>query len=227
MCGYARKYHAEGVLNTDWGDCGHINQPDFSLPGMIYGAVFSWGDDTDNFEELNEQISRLAYGDRSGKFVSYMAKTAECSIFDWWDANVVYEEKVLGHPNNRNALFDARIQDEAKRAAAHETIAALKKELKKTAGKLEESCRPMVPVLELTMDAIDLWNETGARMCDIELGKEKDEAACAALAGRLESWFMKYKASWRSISKEGDLHHIAEIVFWYADILRGRKPYEK
>lgn len=227
MCGYARKYHAEGVLNTDWGDCGHINQPDFSLPGMIYGAVFSWGDDTDSFEELNEQISRLAYGDRSGKFVSYMAKTAECSIFDWWDANVVYEEKVLGHPNNRNALFDARIQDEAKRAAAHETIAALKKELKKTAGKLEESCRPMVPVLELTMDAIDLWNETGARMCDIELGKEKDEAACAALAGRLESWFMKYKASWRSISKEGDLHHIAEIVFWYADILRGRKPYEK
>ena len=227
MCGYARKYHAEGVLNTDWGDCGHINQPDFSLPGMIYGAVFSWGDDTDSFEELNEQISRLAYGDRSGKFVSYMAKTAECSIFDWWDANVVYEEKVLGHPNNRNALFDARIQDEAKRAAAKETIAALKKELKKTAGALEESCRPMVPVLELTMEAIDIWNETGARMCDIELGKEKDETACAALAGRLETWFMKYKASWRSISKEGDLHHISEIVFWYADILRGRKPYEK
>ena len=82
MCGYARIYHAEGVLNTDWGDCGHINQPDFSLPGMSYGAVFSWGDDTDSFEELNEQISRLAYGDRSGKFVSYMAKTAECSIFD-------------------------------------------------------------------------------------------------------------------------------------------------
>ena len=171
MCGYARKYHAEGVLNTDWGDCGHI--------------------------------------------------------FDWWDANVVYEEKVLGHPNNRNALFDARIQDEAKRAAAKETIAALKKELKKTAGALEESCRPMVPVLELTMEAIDIWNETGARMCDIELGKEKDETACAALAGRLETWFMKYKASWRSISKEGDLHHISEIVFWYADILRGRKPYEK
>ena len=62
------------------------------------------------------------------------------------------------------------------------------------------------------MEAIDIWNETGARMCDIELGKEKDETACAALAGRLETWFMKYKASWRSISKEGDLHHISEIV---------------
>ena len=34
-------YHADGVLNTDWGDCGHINHPDFSLVGMIYGAAFS------------------------------------------------------------------------------------------------------------------------------------------------------------------------------------------
>ena len=92
---------------------------------------------------------------------------------------------------------------------------------------MEESCRYLVSTLELTMDAIDIWNETGARLCDIEDGKEKDEAACAALAGRLEAWFMKYKASWRSISKEGDLHHIAEIVFWYADVLRGRRVYGK
>ena len=55
------------------------------------------------------------------------------------------------------------------------------------------------------------------------LEKKKDEAACAALAGRLETWFMKYKASWRSISKEGDLHHIAEIVFWYAMIFCGEE----
>ena len=40
MCQYASNYHAEGLLNTDWGDCGHINHPDFSLPGMIYGAAF-------------------------------------------------------------------------------------------------------------------------------------------------------------------------------------------
>ena len=47
------------------------------------------------------------------------------------------------------------------------------------------------------------------------------------LAEKLECWFMAYKENWRATSKEGDLHHISEIVFWYADILRGRKPYEK
>lgn len=227
MCSYARKYQAEGVLNTDWGDFGHVNQPDFSLPGMVYGAVFSWGDVKESFEELNQQISRLAYGDRSGKFVSYMAKTAECSVFDWWNANLVYEEKELGNPRNQESLFRADVQDEAKRAAAKEQIAALKKELKKTAGDVRESGRYLVPVLEMTMDAVDIWNEIGGCVWNLESGREKDEKACAALASRLETWFMKYKAQWRTISKEGDLHHVAEVVFWYADILRGRKEYEK
>ena len=85
----------------------------------------------------------------------------------------------------------------------------------------------MVPVLELTLYAINLWYETVARLFYIVLVTEQSDAACAALAARLATWFLQYKASWRRISKEGDLHHIAEIVFWYADILRGRKPYEK
>lgn len=33
MCGYAAKYHGIGVLNTDWGDFGHVNDPAFSVRG--------------------------------------------------------------------------------------------------------------------------------------------------------------------------------------------------
>ena len=29
MCGYGHKYHVEGILNTDWGDFGHVNHPAF------------------------------------------------------------------------------------------------------------------------------------------------------------------------------------------------------
>ena len=39
MCEYAKKFNALGLLNTDWGDYGHIAHQDFSIPGMIYGAV--------------------------------------------------------------------------------------------------------------------------------------------------------------------------------------------
>ncbi|WP_455717358.1 hypothetical protein [Anaerosporobacter sp.] len=42
ICTYAYQYDAIGVLNTDWGDYGHVNHPEFSMIGMIYGAAFSW-----------------------------------------------------------------------------------------------------------------------------------------------------------------------------------------
>ena len=56
MCSYARKYKAVGILNTEWGDYGHINQPIFSIPGMIYGAVCSWNDKFPDYEDLNYQF---------------------------------------------------------------------------------------------------------------------------------------------------------------------------
>ena len=34
---------------------------------------------------------------------------------------------------------------------------------------------------------------------------------------------MRYKEIWRAHSKEGDLAHLGEIVFWYADLLRERE----
>ena len=39
MARYGHECHAMGLLNTDWGDYGHINHPDFSRIGMIYGAA--------------------------------------------------------------------------------------------------------------------------------------------------------------------------------------------
>jgi hexosaminidase len=37
-----RKYHAEGLLNTDWGDQGHRNFLGVSLHGFAHGAAHAW-----------------------------------------------------------------------------------------------------------------------------------------------------------------------------------------
>lgn len=66
MARYGHECHAMGLLNTDWGDYGHINHPDFSRIGMIYGAAFSWNADILPEEEINRQISVLEFGDASG-----------------------------------------------------------------------------------------------------------------------------------------------------------------
>lgn len=98
MCGYARKYHAAGVLNTDWGDFGHINHPAHSVPGIIYGAAFSWNEEEISKEEMNRRISVVEYRDSSGHLVELMEELSACSLFSWHDAVMYYESTALGEP---------------------------------------------------------------------------------------------------------------------------------
>lgn len=70
MASFGAKYGAEGFLNTDWGDCGHINMPALSVPGMIYGAAQSWNPaDGRTVEEIDEAISMVEYGDETRSFM--------------------------------------------------------------------------------------------------------------------------------------------------------------
>lgn len=64
-----RKYHAQGLLNTDWGDFGHRNFLGVSLHSFAYGAAQSWNgkaiDDkkfTDNFclHVFNQKTKQLS-----------------------------------------------------------------------------------------------------------------------------------------------------------------------
>ncbi len=57
---YAKKYGAAGILNTDWGDLGHVGSPEYSIPMLVLGAAKSWNCDADvNFSN----ISRMVFGD--------------------------------------------------------------------------------------------------------------------------------------------------------------------
>ncbi len=89
---------------------------------------------------------------------------------------------------------------------------------------MDASERKFLADCDVTLDGIAIWNEIGAVLA--RAGAE-DMTERFALAARLESWFMVYKEMWRSVSKEGDLAHVAEVVFWYADLLRGRERSSK
>lgn len=225
MCGYARKYQAEGILNTDWGDCGHVNDPQFSVPGMIYGACFSWNQEEIGFDEINRQISHLEYGDSSGAIVGLMAQIPKHSLFDWWAANVYYENYVLHHEPENVSLLPKAVEQKQAVAEANQTVQTLLQQIKRTAVKMELDARPFVEALDLAGEAVQIWNETGAMLAEKERKEPWDKEAASRLASRMERWFMTYKRQWRAASREGDLHHIAEIVFWYADVLRGRKAF--
>ena len=91
---------AEGMLVTDWGDFGHINDPRMAVPGMIFGAHYAWnpaedsagktdgntaensaGDSAEN--DLLERISRVEYGDCSARFVTLLRNASAQAVFTW------------------------------------------------------------------------------------------------------------------------------------------------
>jgi hypothetical protein len=71
MVRYGHENDAEGVLVTDWGDCGHVNMLSNSFHGMAFGAALSWnaGSYADD-HHFDVAISTLEWGDRSGLIAS-------------------------------------------------------------------------------------------------------------------------------------------------------------
>lgn len=58
---------ATGMLNTDWGDNGHLQYPAVSDPGLAFGAAMSWCAATNRSIDLSAALSMHCYDDPSGE----------------------------------------------------------------------------------------------------------------------------------------------------------------
>lgn len=217
MCGYAQEYHALGVLNTDWGDFGHINHPEFSIPGLIYGAAFSWNPEILPFAEINRQISKLEYLDDTGEIVS-IAVEADVYYDFTWEAAVSYceckeEERRQTFARYTDAERLARVSED------NEKLHELQLRLKRNLPKMDTEKRAAAGEFILAMDGIRVFNEIGAALAACYEQKETCTDS-GALAARLENWFYYYKKLWRSVSRESGLSQIEAVIIWYADLLR-------
>ncbi len=67
----ARRYDAEGIIVTDWGDMGHLQYQPFSWPGLLFAAGCAWGDEPSE-EMLCSALNLFVFNDKSnllGKFL--------------------------------------------------------------------------------------------------------------------------------------------------------------
>ena len=209
MCHYAVDYQAEGVLNTDWGDCGHINHPDFSLVGMIYGAAFSWNPEIPDFDEINRQISRIAYGDVSETLVSLLAKISVCWKFTWRNA-VDRLEQLPKVP-----LYSMEVY---RNAAAQ--LEEIKGELYASVSRLSVEQKKQIHAYLIALQGMILLQKLGMVLTGDQTSDEICSGQRCALAEELEYWLYDYKALWRSVSRESELFRIQHVICCYADWLR-------
>lgn len=234
MAEYGLKYGAKGFLNTDWGDFGHINDPSFSIPSMIYGASLSWNvKDSDNREKMNQMISKLEYCDISESFMDILEKISKQQYFHWWHA-VLISEGILEEKNKEETEARKHCRYEIKRQM-DELIA--QRNLLEEASKVLDGCRKELYQINLYMDSdvksimnkvyhaidgIDILNRIGISLVlDMEIKTgDKNQEDNIALAKELEEWYMKYKDIYRESSKESLLNRVSNVIFQYADWLR-------
>lgn len=209
MCSYGEKYHAIGVLNTDWGDFGHINHPSLSIPGLIYGAAFSWNRQEISFEEINREISLIQYGDTSEKLLEIMAELGKLTTFDWWHAVMYKEHKLEKYIFTEEKQYQDARENDAK-------VEALLHELRICGRTVAPGCRKELLPIYLGAEAIRIFNKIGLAVS----GEPFTADELNILAGRLEKWFMSYKELWRSVSRESEMYQLADMIWSYSDRLR-------
>ncbi len=62
-----KRYGADGMLITDWGDAPHLQYLTVSYAGLAYGAALSWNNTSDSKNSLGDYLSKLIFRDTSEK----------------------------------------------------------------------------------------------------------------------------------------------------------------
>lgn len=217
MCRHAHKYGAIGLLNTDWGDYGHICHPWFSIPGILYGAAFAWNAEERSFEEVNQAISLLEYGDREGGFVSAFEALTDHEIFPW--ATAVHWIELSDADKRRQEFSDV---DVSRVPEANAAIDSALNALAAAASRLDESKRGIMYALNLYAEGVKLWNDIALWIAAETEGRDVKHRDGTELAGALECWYHDYLALWCGVSQESTVSRTLRLVCEYADLMRGR-----
>lgn len=78
-----RRDGAAGLLNTDWGDRGHINCLGNSAHGMLLGAAAAWNTRGTDAESFDAAFARLEHGDASGRVTALLREAGRLNIVSW------------------------------------------------------------------------------------------------------------------------------------------------
>ena len=228
LAGWAVKYNALGILNTDWGDFGHINLLAGSIPGAIYGAALSWNADQPD-HPADEEISRLEYGDKSGSLVGLVRQLSRQPLIDW-NTVVLWYYTMSGYDTGMYSKFYNHARelmlnlDESKIKAAYDRIREIVASISLLYQSVFEDRKQDVSEFLVAADGLALFHALLLVIKKKYLGQASTGLISnpIELAEKLENWFSRYKTAWRARNKESELFRIKDVIMGICRLLRER-----
>ena len=201
-----------GLLNTDWGDRGHLQQSPVSDPGFAYGAAVAWCLAANRDLDLASALSAHAYQDPTGGLAA--------ALLTIGDAHRAVTPQIPNHSILAMHLYFPQIRvgrgitkgiTEAELDTVAHRLAEARADVAR-AGPERDDGALLVDEVVWTIDVLDLLTDDARERLagDSTLGSvpqpRRDE-----LARRLAALTDQYRARWIARNRPGGL---ADSVAW-------------
>ena len=198
---HAKKYGALGMLNTNWGDFGHVCNFNCNLYGMTLGAEKSWNESAPTDEEYDRAVNSLVYGTPEFDTVSTVRALAKASETCNWSRFVMWHsDNCLNLKNTVLSYGEGLDADDAKR-----NIDACLTELTKLRSHGGSSEIP--GDIALAAEALALMNREVLYANGVE-----GYGDGATLQADFDKWLERYSAAWLRGDKPSGLPRLAEFI---------------
>ncbi|MDJ0840274.1 MAG: family 20 glycosylhydrolase [Acidobacteriota bacterium] len=200
-----RNHGAAGYLITDWGDWGYLQPPPVAYAGFAVGAGYAWRTDAaDRADDLDVPalLDLYVFNDRARA----LGQTV-------WDLSNLYRLE-REHPTNGSCLFyllrfaDKTMNHERLRGLDRETLTAMREELSRLKGQLEDVRSRTADYFRFAADLSDrlaqlaeLWLSVDRDQPLIAVDPEKRRALSAALTPLIQT----HENLWQDYSRPGGL----------------------
>lgn len=220
MADYTVRYGGCGILNTDWGDFGHINAPALSKCGLCLGAALSWNpEDPRNDAQLDCAVSVLEYGVHSADVAGTLREISRHLSITWGHVEHFMTWQLGLNPEAARMAGMLELPDETLRAD-YAAILALRTRLL-SCGRDMQRNKGDIRDMEAGAYGAALMVAFGAVMKRQVFGtKTPYIVEPRTLADELEAWFYRFAAAWRARSKESELFRVKDRVRDICNYLR-------
>lgn len=209
MIQYGRKYSAGGVLNTDWGDCGHVNFISSSYHGMILGASLSWNSGSYlNDQDFDCAVSKIEWKDQTGTIASRLRELGSLCFYHFGNI-YAWTNNIEGLWNKEQAIKDLSIEVLSENYNKASEILKKITEIRANTGLTKDtSYREAVwsatairwTIALIIFKKVHEYHQTGVAI----VNKQK-------LIGQAAYLCEEFKKLWRSRNKESELYNITKV----------------
>lgn len=217
MSQYGKEYNAVGILNTDWGDYGHINLFANSMPGMIYGAALSWNtEDIQDISEVDKAISRLEFKDKSDKIVSVLRELSRAHVITfmetvWWKEDRFNQSKLLKNKPEYKDKYILNIKED-KIHEGYNKAQELEVEILKLMAEVPKEVKNDYKEFYISSRAVAVLNSLYLIIKKYDLNEDVQKLIHEPkeLAREIEYFLNDFCSIWRMRNKESELQRVKD-----------------